>query len=171
MKTQLCDGSQPDLKCRILRSRTHVSGSWSSIGYYLKIHVCLCWDLKNVVWNMKKEKKETKREEILVKLLPFGKISFVSQIFGRCFSMPQAIQATVDFPFYQSFFLLFGIRGGVTSLPQAKAYKWFGFEIKGLGMEKYPKKTIGNAKLFVKIDSKFTPSVKWNFLIAVVLRF
>lgn len=140
----------------ILRSRTQVSGSWPSVGDYLITPVYLCWDLKNVTWNMKEKRKKEKLSRAFTLL----KNKFSSLIFGRSLSMPQATEVSVDSFFFSIFF-------GVISLPQTKAYQWFGFERKRPGMETYPKETTGNAKLFVKILTQilfllFT-SVKFSY--------
>lgn len=131
-------------KCGILRSRTRVSGSWPSAGDYLITPVYLCWDLKNVTWNMKEKRKKGRGTEKLSRAFTLLKNKFSSLIFGRSLSMPQATEVSVDSFFFSIFF-------GVISVPQTKAYQWFGFEIKRPGIETYPKKTTGNAQLFVKI--------------------
>lgn len=85
-----------------------------------------------------------KGEGIFVEFLCFWKINRQPN-FGQSSLCPR-LQKLLWIPFF-----LFSFFGGVISLPQTKASQRFGFEIKGLGMEKHPKKTIGNAKLFVKI--------------------
>lgn len=81
-------------KCGILRSRTHVTGSWPSFGCdYLVTHVYLCWDLGTVAWNMKEKKKGKKgRGSNLSRALSLLKSKFSSLISGRSLFMPRAIK-------------------------------------------------------------------------------
>lgn len=107
-------------KCGILRSRTQVSGSWPSVGDYLITPVYLCWDLKNVTWNMKEKRKKGRGTEKLSRAFTLLKNKFSSLIFW---------QISLYAPGYRSFcgfFFLFNFFGGhLCTTNQSLPVIWF----------------------------------------------